>query len=89
MSGPLLGRVGEGRKCVEAAHLPHLGQLFVLRDIDVRLGDTNGKEASLERALDSSATASRGFLPLPITCSILPRATGGLTGISTEGTTIT
>ena len=60
MSGPLLGRVGEGRKCVEAAHLPHLGQLFVLRDIDVRLGDTNGKEASLERALDSSATASRG-----------------------------
>jgi len=31
---------------VEAAHLPHLGQLFLLRHIDVRLGDTNGKEAS-------------------------------------------
>ena len=47
-------------KGVEATHVPHLGQLFLLRDIDVRLGETNGKEASPERALDSSATASRG-----------------------------
>ena len=43
--------------------------------IDVRLGDTNGKEASPARALDSSATALAGFLPPPITCSILRRAT--------------
>lgn len=41
-----------GLKALEATHLPHGGQLFLLRDIDVRRGDTNGKEASLERALD-------------------------------------
>ena len=43
-TSPFPEKVGSerARRGVEATHLPHLGQLFLLRDIDVRLGDTNG-----------------------------------------------
>ena len=46
--------------------MSHLGQFFVRGDIDVRLGDTNVKEASLESALDSSATALEGVAEMDL-----------------------